>query len=246
VQVCTDWLLTPHRAAIHLPTATAVVADLHLGYGAARQGGGDAVPSAGFHETIADFESLFAEFNPTRLVIAGDLLESGRLPALAKKLLRWLDTTRVELVAVTPGNHDRNSLRTLLGDRYRPDGYHVGDWHIVHGHERLPAGRLVYGHHHPSLDFGRAMKAPCYLVGRRSILLPAHSRNASGFNVLGCKAWRRWRCFAIASGQVLDFGAVGALGLRLQRPLGRDGHFPSFARSGYPLLDQDLSRRPLI
>src|SRR5438270_5847367 len=31
-----DWLLTPVRAAVHLPTATAVVADLHLGYELAR------------------------------------------------------------------------------------------------------------------------------------------------------------------------------------------------------------------
>jgi len=84
VQVCTDWLLTPHRAAIHLPTATAVVADLHLGYGVARQGGGEAVPLAGLQETIADFESLFGEFNPKRLVIAGDLLENSRLPSLAE------------------------------------------------------------------------------------------------------------------------------------------------------------------
>ncbi len=230
VQVCTDWLLTPHRAAIHLPTATAVVADLHLGYGAARQGGGDAVPSAGLQETIADLESLFKEFSPNRLVIAGDLLETGRLPALAHDLLCWLTKTGVDLVAVTPGNHDRGSLRKLLGSRYYPEGFLVGDWRVVHGHERLPAGRLIYGHHHPSLDFGREVKASCYLVGRRSVLLPAHSRNASGVNVLDCKAWQRWRCFAITSGQVLDFGSVGTIGRRLQRPIGRDRHFPLPAR----------------
>ncbi len=226
VQVCTDWLLTPHRAAIHMPTATAVVADLHLGYGAARQGGGDAVPSAGLQETIVDLESLFTEFSPKRLVIAGDLLETGRLPAFAEDLLAWLTKTGVDLAAVTPGNHDRGSLRKLLGERYFPEGFLVGDRLVVHGHERLAAGRLIYGHYHPSLDFGREVKASCYLVGRRSILLPAHSRNASGVNVLDCQAWQRWRCFAIASGQVLDFGVVGAIGRRLQRPIGRDRHFP--------------------
>ena len=225
VQVCTDWLLTPHRAAIHEPTATAVVADLHLGYGAARQGGGDAVPSAGCQETIADLEKLFKEFNPKRLVIAGDLLETGRLPALAEDLLKWLKQTGVELAAVTPGNHDRGSLRALLGECYFPDGFSIGDWRVVHGHKRLPAGQLIYGHYHPSLDFGREVKASCYLVGRRSIMLPAHSRNASGFNVLASRAWQRWRCYAIASGQVLDFGLVSAIGKHVERPTGRDSHF---------------------
>ena len=37
MRVFTDWELTPDRAAVHLPTRTAVVADLHLGYAEARQ-----------------------------------------------------------------------------------------------------------------------------------------------------------------------------------------------------------------
>src|SRR5262249_34562148 len=37
-----DWLLTPERAAVHLPTATAIVADLHLGYNHARRRTGEA------------------------------------------------------------------------------------------------------------------------------------------------------------------------------------------------------------
>ncbi len=32
MRVLDEWLLTPWRGAIHLPTATAVVADPHLGY----------------------------------------------------------------------------------------------------------------------------------------------------------------------------------------------------------------------
>ena len=40
-----EWLLTAQRAAVHLPTATAVIADLHLGYDQVRRRGGEAVPS---------------------------------------------------------------------------------------------------------------------------------------------------------------------------------------------------------
>ena len=49
-----DWLLTPYRAAIHLPTATAVIADLHLGYDQVRQRGGEAVPSSSFEDIVAN------------------------------------------------------------------------------------------------------------------------------------------------------------------------------------------------
>jgi uncharacterized protein len=226
VQVSTDWILTPHRAAIHLPTSTAVVADLHMGYGAVRQESGEAVPSRGIADNIEDLQKLFNEFSPARLVIAGDLLEKSRVPEHASDLLGWLKKSGVELAGVVPGNHDRGSLRALLGDACFTDGFPLGQWRVVHGHGRLPAGKVIYGHYHPSLGFGREVKAPCYVVGGRSLILPAHSRNASGVNILGCRAWQRWRCYAIASGQVLDFGVVGDLRRRLQGPAGKDGHFP--------------------
>jgi uncharacterized protein len=232
VQVCTDWILTPHRAAIHAPTSTAVVADLHLGYGVVRQDGGDAVPTRGIEDTIADLVRLFADFRPARLVIAGDLLEKSRVPGYASDFLIWLASKGVELAGLVPGNHDRGSLRKLLGDRYYPDGFSIGDWRVVHGHGRLPAGQLIYGHHHPSLGFGREVKAPCYVVGGRSIILPAHSRNASGVNVLACRAWQRCRCYAIASNRVLDFGIVSDLGRRLDSSPLRDGHLPMLTRRG--------------
>ena len=230
MQIGQDWILTPHRAAIHLPTGTAVVADLHLGYGAVRQVGGDAVPSRGIQDTIADLELLLAEFKPARLVVAGDLLENSRASEYAQEFLHWLNTTKTDLAALVPGNHDRAGLRRLFGSRYFPDGYSLGDWRVVHGHGRLPAGRLIYGHHHPSLEFGREVKAPCYLVGGRSIVLPAHSRNASGVNVLTRRAWQRWRCCAIASGRVLDFGPIAKINRRLDRPSVRDGHLPMLTR----------------
>ncbi|CAN5318236.1 metallophosphoesterase family protein [soil metagenome] len=224
MQVATDWILTPHRAAIHVPTATAVVADLHLGYGAVRQASGEAIPSRGIEDTIADLEKLFTESGVSRLVIAGDLLEKSRVSTQATDLLRWLQTRGIELVGVIPGNHDLNALQPLLGERLVPDGLRLGEWHVVHGHERLPMGKVIYGHHHPSLAFGRQVKAPCYVVGGRSIILPAHSRNASGANILARQTWHRWCCYVIAGDKVLDFGVIGVLGRRLSGIATKDGH----------------------
>ncbi len=48
-----DWHLTFRRIAIHVPTATAVVADLHLGYQDARRQCGDAIPSVDVETQLA-------------------------------------------------------------------------------------------------------------------------------------------------------------------------------------------------
>ena len=56
MRVHEDWLLTAQRVAIHVPTRTAVLADLHLGYDAARQRRGEA--------PILDFEQFDFRLTP--------------------------------------------------------------------------------------------------------------------------------------------------------------------------------------
>jgi metallophosphoesterase superfamily enzyme len=225
VRVHEDWLLTPQRAAVHLPTATAVVADLHLGYDQARRRGGEAVPDVGLEETVALLGALLAGRPVRRLVVAGDLIEDGRGVAPAAELLAWLRAAGVELAGVVPGNHDRWVTRsgdcatTASGDRATtdgdagllpicPDGFALGRWRVVHGDGPLPEGPVVYGHFHPCLRLsGRA--APCYLVSDDHLVLPAFSADAAGVNVLGQRRWRSFRCLVPVADQVLDFGEVG-------------------------------------
>src|SRR5947208_15513587 len=108
MRVNKDWLLTPQRAAIHEPTATAVIADLHLGYNEARRQAGEAVPQVELDEVIAALDSLLAVYGPQRLVIAGDLFEDGRCANLAEVFLAWLRQAGLELAGIVPGNHDRD------------------------------------------------------------------------------------------------------------------------------------------
>ena len=75
--VLDDWLLTPARAAVHLPTATAVIADVHLGYGEARHRGGDAVPRQNVAAVLEPLRPCLTANAVRRLVIAGDLFEAG-------------------------------------------------------------------------------------------------------------------------------------------------------------------------
>jgi metallophosphoesterase superfamily enzyme len=206
VRVHDDWLLTPERAALHLPTCTAVVADLHLGYDQARRRAGEAVPPVSLGEVLSPLQRVLARHRCTRLVIAGDLFEDVWCPDLAAELGDWLRGVGVAVGGVVPGNHDRG-LAAAAGWRLFPDGLDLGSWRVVHGDGSLPEGRVVCGHFHPWLRCGR-VSAPCYLVGRDRIVLPAFSQDARGVNVRGAPRWRGHRCCASAGDEVLDLGEL--------------------------------------
>jgi metallophosphoesterase superfamily enzyme len=209
-----EWLLTAARAALHLPTGTAEVADLHLGYAEARHRGGEAVPRAGLPGLLEPLRAVLQRNQTRRLVIAGDLFEAGPVPELTRELLSWLKEAGFELAGVVPGNHDRG-----LDDAALPvcrEGVVLGRWQIVHGDGILPEGAVVHGHDHPCLRWG-GTKAECYLVAPDRLVLPAFSADAAGVNVLGQPRWAAWNCAVIAGEQVLDFGLVGDLPKRLRR-----------------------------
>jgi uncharacterized protein len=212
MRVHRDWLLTPERTAIHLPTATAVVADLHLGYEDARRRNGEAVPALPLGQRLAPLREVFARHNIQNLLIAGDLVEQTCTRALAEELLAWVAANGVRLTALVPGNHDRGVESTGLLPVCRA-GVLLDDWRVVHGDGDLPPGRSVCGHFHPWLRRGR-ISAPCYLVGERLLVLPAFSLDAAGVNVLRQECWQDSRCCAIAGDEVLDLGEVRLLRTR--------------------------------
>jgi metallophosphoesterase superfamily enzyme len=213
MRVLDEWLLTPQRVAIHEPTGTAVVADLHLGYDEARRRAGEAIPPVPMDARLADLGAALQRHRLRRLAVAGDLLEDGRCTEALEAFGTWLDQHGVELVGVAPGNHDRARGEALAeGDwRLRDDGVPLGRWRVVHGDGPLPGGPVVQGHEHPWVRWRGGPEAPCYLVGEDRLVLPAYSRDAAGVNVLGVRRWREFRCCVIGTDAVLDFGPVSRL-----------------------------------
>ena len=166
-----EWLLTPARVAVHLPTATAVLADLHLGYNDARRRDGEAVPAADLTLILAPLRPVLVSQGVRWVVIAGDLFEAGPADALADELLGWMRAAGVELAGVAPGNHDRGLHAGSHGLPVRPEGVLVGRWRVVHGDGRLPDGPVIHGHEHPCVRWSGRVGGPCYLVGERRIVL---------------------------------------------------------------------------
>jgi metallophosphoesterase superfamily enzyme len=231
MRVLCDWLLTAQRVAVHVPTRTAVVADLHLGYAEARRRRGDAVPNESLSQLLEPLLVVRQEHGARRLVIAGDLLEDGDCREALAEFLGWLDRSDMDLIAVVPGNHDVG-----LDAKFRlplcPQGVDVGGWRIVHGESSLPDGRVVHGHDHPCLRWSPKSRAnrprfargrlapdtidgPCYLSGQERLILPAFSQEAAGVNILSVRRWRTLCCHIVAGHRVHDLGEVSTLRRRL-------------------------------
>jgi metallophosphoesterase superfamily enzyme len=213
MHVLDEWLLTPQRVAVHFPTRTAVVADLHLGYDEARRLAGEAVPVVDLSDQLLALGEVLGRYRLRRLAVAGDLLEDGRCRAATAGLRRWLDGLSASLVGVAPGNHDTARGTALTEGHWPlyPGGIELGRWRVVHGDGTLPAGPVVHGHEHPWVSWRRGPAAPCYLVGPQRLVLPAYSADAAGVNVLGVRRWKDLRCCVIAADVVLDFGPLSLL-----------------------------------
>jgi hypothetical protein len=210
-----NWLFTPERVAIHQPTATGVLADLHLGYDDARRSCGEAVPTISLQELLAPLQAVKTRYSVQRLLIAGDLLEK-RLPVgLIDAFLSTLQDLGLELSGVVPGNHDRRLNAATIP--IHPDGFLLGDWRVIHGDRPVHAERVVQGHWHPCLRLSGGQRAPCYLARDEHIILPAFSADAAGVNVLTQLQWNDYACHVCAGGKVLDFGTVRELRRKLRR-----------------------------
>jgi uncharacterized protein len=224
------WQLTPEGAVIHPGERTAVIADVHLGYEWARGATGDCIPAHSLHETVAQLSRVLDRAPLTRLVVAGDLVESARpcrrTAADMRGLRAWLAARGVELLVVE-GNHDRSrpsrSRRVSRSVSPLSATMNVAGWSIEHGHLPLSGPRIISGHHHPVFRF-EGTNSPCFLVGPGRIVLPAFSSNAAGCDVLtaaGPNDWRtsRMRCVVSTGCDLLDFGPLADLQRRLRRPV---------------------------
>ncbi len=178
-RVLNDWLLLPQRIALHEPTATAVVADVHLGYHEARRRQGDALPLLGVADVWRPLEIALERVPFRRLLIAGDLFERGYDAELWLPSRDHLHALGVDWIALVPGNHDRNVEKHADVLTLFPEGCDLHEWRVLHDADQKHAGRIVQGHWHPSVRVGRA-KRPCFVVEAVRLILPAFSPDAAG------------------------------------------------------------------
>lgn len=189
MRIWDDWLLLPERLAIHEPSATAVLADLHLGYGEARRRLGDAIPCRAIADELAPLRTAAVRCHIRAVVVAGDLFERGFDPAIYREWLGELDRLKMRFAGLVPGNHDR--IPPDADVPILPDGYELAGWRIRHGDKEMNEERVICGHWHPAVRVN-GRKRPCFLVRGWSLILPAFSLDAAGADVDAEPRWRGW------------------------------------------------------
>jgi uncharacterized protein len=188
LEVHPGMFISGHKALWLPAEGLAAVADLHLGYTASLGRRGAYLPGRREASARDALLALVGELALQRLLLLGDLKHStrgadaGEVAALQEVLGALAG--RVELTLVR-GNHDRGLER--LVELAVVDQVEAGGWTFAHG-DRLVAGeRVVVGHEHPAFHardaLGAGFRAPCFLVGEHSIVLPAFSPDAAGTDV---------------------------------------------------------------
>ncbi len=177
--------LLPDRAAYWEDTATALVADVHVGKAAHFRRHGIGVPVDVGWETLARLTRVVQGVRPRRLVVLGDLVHSTA-NAEWDEFRRWLDEEReagpLEEVVLVLGNHD------VLGEAaWRAAGveavrvHHEAGLRFVHAPEAAAehAGYTCAGHVHPAVRLTGAgrqtLRLPCWHVDEaaRTCVFPA-------------------------------------------------------------------------
>jgi hypothetical protein len=178
-------------------------------------------------ETVNRLQTLLDRTPLSRLVVAGDLLESARpcrrTARDVRRLEAWLADRGVSLLVIE-GNHDMRLSpsvnRGSLTANQLPRTCTVGGWTIGHGHRPLTGAQRISAHHHPVFRF-RGNRAPCFLVGPGRIVLPAFSSDAAGCDVVSAAVPEEWltgslHCLVSTGDEVLDFGPLSGLRRRLR------------------------------
>jgi putative SbcD/Mre11-related phosphoesterase len=186
MRFCDEWLLLPQRIAVHTPSGTAVIADVHLGYTAARQRQGDAIPSRSVMDEMQPLVAAAMRHDIRALVVAGDLFEAGYDADLHRRFADALERLRINFLGLVPGNHDRGIEQARL--TVHVDGYDVAGWRVVHGDRPFETDHVIAGHWHPATRW-RGRKVPCFLSHGTRLILPAFSLDAAGSQL----PWREWR-----------------------------------------------------
>lgn len=176
--------LEPHRSgALWLPElATAILADLHLGYAWAQRRRGELGPMIE-GASAARMRLAIEELRPSRVVLLGDIYHAPNPSSDERRMVEAaLASVECELVIVR-GNHDRRIERDFARTS-------VSEWRApgivaVHG-DKIPGTDelLILGHFHPMAKLRDAagvwQRYPVFVLGSRICLLPAVSDFSAG------------------------------------------------------------------
>ena len=207
-QVCEQHLLiSGDRYIFWEEEAALILSDLHLGKAGHFRKHGIAVSGNVFREDLARLSESIRRFNPSRLILVGDLFHSSHNRE-HEDFLRWRNDFAVPAIELVKGNHDILSLKFYheAGLTVHASHYNLGAFSFVHDRECADAGTsyCFTGHVHPGISiYGTArqrISLPCFYFGSDHAILPAFGKFTGTFPI---KKERGDHVFAIADGHIL-------------------------------------------
>lgn len=203
------WRLHPDGTVERPDRETLLVADVHLGKGAAFRAGGLPVPRGGSEDDLRRLGHRLRATGCRRLVVLGDLFHapSGRTPEVDRALVQWRRAhPAVELWWIR-GNHDRfvGELPGPGPTGIVPEGREWGGVRLAHtpparqaaperrgapGHPTPAQAPLptLCGHLHPVVRLrdprGGSLRAPCFWIRPDALVLPAFGSFTGGHGIV--------------------------------------------------------------
>lgn len=200
LEIAPGVMLDARRAVWIEPSRTLVVADLHLGYAWAHRRRGQLLPVISGEDTLERLAAMDAAYQPNQIVLLGDIVHEAIASPELLDALRTLVEKFGERLRPIAGNHDQKLDRVLraakvhlpLLSAYEMSGHRfehgdLSDEEIARARLAECRGRLFVGHEHPAIflsdQIASRLRAPCFLVGERLIVVPAFSPWAAGSDV---------------------------------------------------------------
>lgn len=211
----TDEVVLDSRLGIfHRTERWLAASDLHFGYEVSRRAEGGLWPMWGMEAIVRRLRDMVGTWNPDRLILVGDVVDSAAAPQEAVAWLGMLSELGPELILIE-GNHDRGEVRRAFN--FLPS-YVSGEFFFHHGHrdlcEREGACRIeVTGHLHPSVRFadgaGLSLRLPAltrevFSGGDEVWRLPAFSPWAGGHPVRAIDSNHDLQQWACGGGRIIE------------------------------------------
>lgn len=178
--------LSAQRCIFWEDKKTLILSDLHFGKTGHFRKAGIAIPQNVYKEDLQRLVSSIQHFNPSQLIIAGDLFHSQE-----NKELDWFKRWRADLstihIQLIKGNHDilHNQWYEEAGMTVHNEELIINDFSFRHDHipESAANGPQPFsftGHIHPGISIHGSAKQslhfPCFYFTNNHCVLPAFSR----------------------------------------------------------------------
>lgn len=178
------FLLSTNRCMFWEETKTLILSDLHLGKIGHFRKSGIAIPTAIFKEDMQRLVTLFQHFNPSQVIIIGDMFHSESNME-HDFFLKWRQDFSHIPIHLVKGNHDilAASWYALANITIHIGALKMREFIFVHDANDSPETQDSYvfsGHVHPSIIIrgrGRqSLKFPCFYFGKKGGILPAFGK----------------------------------------------------------------------